>query len=110
MRSNTCPECSCAAYRSPNSRRSPPPAAKGRVIDVADAGEKVVLDLEIQPANEPGERAILAGEIDGRCDLVCGPALFYFAGVRPGQGKSSRLHTMCQLKHDAEPNPEPATP
>ena len=71
-------------------------------MDVADAGEEVVLDLEVQPPDKPREQPIAAGEIDGRFDLVCGPGRLHPARVRLGQGKSSLLHAMCQLKHDAQ--------
>ena len=71
-------------------------------MDVANAGEKMVFDLEVQPADEPGEQPVAAGEINGRFDLVFGPALLHPARVLPGQGKSSLLHAMRQLKHDTE--------
>ena len=75
---------------------------KGRVIDVAEAGEEVVPDLEVQPPNEPREQPTSTREIDGRFDLVYGPARLHPAGVLPGQGESGLLHAMRQLKHDAE--------
>ena len=49
---------SWAVYLSPNSGRSPRPAAQAPVIDVANAGEQVVLDLEVQPPDEPREQPI----------------------------------------------------
>ena len=63
-------------------------------MDVANAGEEVVLDLEVQPPDEPRQQAISAGEIDGRFDLVFGPALLHPARVLPGQGESGLLHAM----------------
>ena len=75
---------------------------KGRVMDMADAREEVVLDLEIQPADVPREQSIAAGEIDGRFDLVYGPARRHSARVRPRQRKSSLLYAMRQLKDDTK--------
>ena len=73
---------SCAEYFSPNFRAGLlDQRRKGRVMDMADAGEEVVLDLEIQPADVPREQPIAAGEIDGRFDLVYGPARRHSARV-----------------------------
>jgi len=67
---------------------------KGLVMDLANAEEEVVLDLEVQPVDEPGKQPTTAGEIDGRLNLVFGPALLYPARVLPGEGKAASS-TQC---------------
>ena len=46
---------------------------EARVVTVRDAGEKVVLHLEIQPADKPCEHAALGSVVRGRGELVQRP-------------------------------------
>src|SRR5688500_2953533 len=50
--------------------------ADARVVDVTDAREQVVLNLEIQPAEEPAQHRVPPREVDGRLHLVDGPVGF----------------------------------
>ena len=44
-----------------------------RVVDVADLGKQVVLDLEVEPSQVPREEAVLACEVYGGLDLMRHP-------------------------------------
>jgi hypothetical protein len=60
-------------------------------VDVANAGEEVVLDLEVQAAHVPGEQPAVAREVDGRQDLVDGQwvAILLVSGSGMGNCASS---------------------
>ena len=46
-----------------------------RIVDVADIGKKMVLDLEIQSAAEEVERPATNAEIGGRSQLMFRPGM-----------------------------------
>ncbi|MEK6608299.1 MAG: hypothetical protein AABZ30_11605 [Myxococcota bacterium] len=52
-------------------------------MDVADLREQVVLDLEVQAPEVPGQEAALAREVDGGRDLMLGPCAL--DAIRPGR-------------------------
>src|SRR6476646_4995559 len=43
------------------------------IVGVRNTREKVVLDLKVEPAENPGQDAVAGTEIDGRLHLVDGP-------------------------------------
>src|SRR2546423_13435269 len=73
------------------------------IVNVADAMKQVMLDLEIQSAQEPAQHGIAAGEIDSGLNLVHGPVGFHFP-VGAGKRKIGLFDTVRQLKDDAEDN------
>src|SRR5436309_186573 len=67
----------------------------------------MMLDLKIQPAQQPAENAAAACEIHGRLHLVNGPIRRHSLAamlVCYGHGKLSFLDTVRQLKDDAQHN------
>ena len=62
----------------------------------------MVLDLEVQPADEPAKQPVPVGKIHSCFDLMHRPGGFHPSGVWPGQRKSRVLHTMPQLKYHAK--------
>src|SRR6188474_2755382 len=77
-------------------------SANGRVVYVANHWEKVMLDLEVEPAQKPCEHAALAGEVDGRFRLMDGPRRLHSKRILWRHRKLGFLHAVCQLKHDAQ--------
>src|SRR5436190_4776655 len=73
-----------------------------RVMEVTDPRKQVVLDLEVQPADEPAKQPVPVGKIHSCFDLMHCPGGFHPSGVWPGQRKSRVLHTMPQLKYHAK--------
>ena len=53
-------------------------------MHVADAREQVVLDLEIQAAEEPAQHAVAAGEVHRRLHLVNRPVVLEAVGLVVG--------------------------
>ena len=78
---------------------------QGRVMNVRDAREQVVLDLKIEPADEPTQCPVAAAKIHGRFHLMHGPSVFHSAFAKPRQRKSRILDTMGQLEYDAQRHP-----
>lgn len=46
------------------------------IMNVADLGEQMVLDLKVKPTDIPAQPLVARGEIDCRLQLVYGPVLF----------------------------------
>ena len=70
------------------------------VMNTADPREKVVLDLEIQPAHKPVQRPIFTGEVGGSlhlADYPLGAAAAFAFGMVIGF-----LDHVGQLEHDAQ--------
>lgn len=74
----------------------------GRVVDMADFGKQMMLDLKIQTAQQPCCHRATPGKVDGGLDLMYGPRVFDPSGVMSWQRKRRLLHAVCQLKYDAE--------
>ncbi len=74
----------------------------GRVIDVADPGEQVMFDLEIEGSHQPCHRPVVAGIVDRGLHLMDGPRFFDAAGVGSRHGEFRLFHDMHHLKHHAE--------
>ena len=55
--------------------------ADGRVMHMRNFWEKVVLNLKIQSANQPGNQFIFCSKIGGGKHLVYGPLIFNFIGI-----------------------------
>ena len=50
------------------------------VVHVANVGEQMVLNLEVEPADQPTEHAAAIGEVGGGFHLVDGPVVFEATG------------------------------
>ena len=72
------------------------------IIDVAEPGEEVVLDLEIQAADEPCDNSAPPGEVHGGLRLMDGPRVLDAPSILPGQRKLRLFHAMCDLKHHTQ--------
>jgi hypothetical protein len=75
------------------------------VMDVADLVEQVVLDLEVQAAEEPAEKPVASGKIDGGLDLMDGPfGLHAFGAAFDGDGdwEIGLFDAVSELEYDAE--------
>src|SRR3989454_11651748 len=66
-----------------------------RVIDMAQPGEEVVLDLEIQAADEPRDNSAPPGEVHGGFRLMDRPRVLDAPSFLPGQRKLRLFHAMC---------------
>ena len=77
---------------------------EGWVVDVADFVEQVMLDLEIQPAEEPA-KTVPAGKVHRGLDLVYRPLR---RSIVPSPGHGDRevglVHAMGQLEDHAQHN------
>src|SRR5438132_58944 len=74
-------------------------------MNVADAREEMMLNLEIQAAKKPAEDAASTSKIDGRLNLVNGPVglhAFTALSVRHRHGKFSFFDAVRQLEYNAE--------
>ena len=69
---------------------------------MADPGEQVVFDLEVQAAQEPGRHPAAAGEVHGRLRLMNGPGVVETLRVRSRQRELRLFHAVRQLKDDAQ--------
>src|SRR5262245_5514133 len=76
-----------------------------RIMNVRDPGEQVVLDLKIEPADDPRKEPVAAGKIHGRFHLMHGPSGFHSTGAESWQRKIRFLDTMRQLEYDAQRHP-----
>src|SRR2546421_12528208 len=66
---------------------------KGRIVDVADLVEQMMLDLEIQASQEPAEDRIAAGEIYRGLHLVDRP--FVLDSERRRARDGGRQRELC---------------
>ena len=64
-----------------------------------------MLDLIVQPTDEPEKQPVAACEIHGGFDLVHGPGGFHAAGFLLRKRKIRSLHAVRHLKHDAQHDP-----
>jgi len=80
----------------------PDDLADGRIMHMRYFREKMMLDLEVQPSDQPGHHGIIRSEIGRRLDLVYRPFVFQFTGLYIGNGKSSMLDRVRQLKYQAQ--------
>ena len=71
-------------------------------MDVADLREQVVLDLEVEPAQVPGEEAVVAREVDGGLDLVRHPLAFDAPRPIGRDGELGLLDAVGELEHGRE--------
>ena len=75
-----------------------------RIMNVADAVEEVMFNLEIQPAQKPAEQPVAAGKIDGGQHLVDGPIGVHAlaaVGCGNGFGEGGVFDTMGKLEDHA---------
>src|SRR5437016_5396355 len=72
-----------------------------RVVDVTHAWEQVVLDLEVETPQIPGEEPIAGREVDRRGELVLGPRLREAAVARSGRERGP-LDAVGELEDDRE--------
>src|SRR5512133_2977553 len=75
------------------------------VVDVADAGKQMMLDLKIQASHVPSEQAVGTSKIDRGGNLVCGPGRALSVGHRRVEALT---HTVSHLKHGTERESEHA--
>src|SRR5258706_13044934 len=80
----------------------PDDLADGRIMNMGYLREKMMLDLEIQSSDQPGNYRIVGSKISGCLDLVYRPFIFQLIGVNIGNGKSSMFHRMRQLEYQAK--------
>ena len=75
--------------------------ADGRVMHMADFGEKVVLDLKIEAANKPAYDFTVHGKVRGGAELVDGPCVFdfHFTIHMCGIYKLGVVDHVCQLEY-----------
>ena len=73
-----------------------------RVMYVANAGEQMMFDLEIQPAQEPGPNRIVSREINRGFDLVHGPLVVHAPGGGIGSWECRILDDVGQLEDGGE--------
>ena len=52
---------------------------EGWVVDVANLGKEVVLDLEVETTAEPGHQRVPTGEVDGGVQLMLRPVAVHAA-------------------------------
>ncbi len=69
---------------------------------MAQPGEEVVLDLEIQAADEPRDNSAPPGEVHGGFRLMDRPRVLDAPSFLPGQRKLRLFHAMCDLKHHTQ--------
>src|SRR5882757_194948 len=80
----------------------PDDLADGRIMNMGYLGEKMMLDLEVQSAYQPGNDRVAGSKISRRLDLVHRPFVFQLIGVDISNGKSRMLHRMRQLEYQAQ--------
>ena len=78
---------SCSARRGAPSASILHDGARCAGSACADVREEVVLDLEVEPAQEPGQDGVAGAEVDGGLDLVDRPDRRCAARVPTGDGK-----------------------
>src|ERR1022692_2540617 len=79
---------------------------EGGVVDVADLGEQVMLDLEVETTQVPGEELVIAPEVDGGLDLMRGPFMLDLAGGDARLPEGRLLDTVGELEHRRQGQPE----
>ncbi len=62
----------------------------------------MVLDLEVQAAEQPGGDPALPGEVGGALHLVDGPGVRQATGPHVGDVERRGLHAMRHLEHHAQ--------
>jgi hypothetical protein len=72
------------------------------IVDVTDSREQMMLDLEVQPPDQPCNHSVISGEIHSRFDLMNRPVVLDPTRAIIGQRKIRVFHTVRQLKHNAE--------
>ena len=75
--------------------------ADGRVVDVRNLREEVMLYLEIQSAYQPGNEFIPGRKVCRGLYLVDGPFVLNFIDVFGRNRESGFFNGMCQLKNNA---------
>ena len=80
----------------------PDDLADGRIMNVRYFGEKMMLDLKIKSADQPGDNRIAGGEICRCLDLMYRPLVFQFVGIHIGDRERRMLDRMRQLKYQAQ--------
>src|SRR6185437_131175 len=73
--------------------------AQGCIVDMADLGEEVMLDLEIQATHQPGNDPVTGGKVGGGPDLMDGPFGTYDLVRSIGHIERSLFDDMRQLKY-----------
>ena len=76
--------------------------AYGRIVDVTYPGKQMMLNLEIQPSQQPKQELVFGGKVGRRAHLVDGPLLRDLIGLFIGRWEIRFLHNMRQLKNDAD--------
>jgi hypothetical protein len=71
-------------------------------VHVADAHEQVVLHLEVEPADQPAQHAVVARKIHRGLQLMDRPGRLHAAAGIVRLGKVRFHHHVCQLEHDRQ--------
>src|SRR5437016_14192948 len=69
---------------------------------MTNAGEEVMLNLEVEAAQIPSQKAIVSREVDRGQDLVGGPSFGQPFGSCQRLGEIRFLHAVGKLEDDAE--------
>ena len=83
----------------------PDDLADRRIMNVGYFGEKMMLDLEIESAHQPGYHRVTRSEIRGSFDLMYRPFVLHLARGLVGNRESRMLHRMRQLKDHTQHKP-----
>jgi|SRR5579872_5123757 len=73
--------------------------AKGRIVNMTDLGEEVMLHLEVQAAYKPGNYLVPGSKVGGGPDLVDGPFGIYKLMRSVGYIERGLFDYMRQLKY-----------
>ncbi len=71
-------------------------------MDVADLGEQVMLDLEVETTEVPGQQAVSRSEVDGGLNLMDSPGARHLIGSRQQLRKIRLLNAVRELKDHAQ--------
>ena len=74
----------------------------GRIMHMRYFGKQVVLNLEIESANQCGNELIAGGEIGSGLQLVNCPLILQAVIGHIRHGKMRMLYSVSQLKHNAQ--------
>src|SRR5262245_33410348 len=79
-------------------------ARERAVVDMTHAWQKMMLDLEVQPSQQPVSHQTAAGEVHGGFGLMFRPGLGQMQRTWLRLGEVRFLHAMSQLENDADDN------
>src|SRR5579864_1180807 len=76
------------------------------VMHVTYAREKMMLNLEVESAQQPAENPARAAKVHGGLDLMHVPRMLHALGVRRWQGILGLFHAMGQLEYHGHCDPQ----